>query len=190
MLAQLPEWAEPAAWSDPVIHTGPSTPRQFYGGDLDGVREHLDHLVDLGISLLYLTPVFPARSNHRYDALSFDHVDPLLGGDEALVALVSSRARRGAQGDRRPHDEPLGGCPRMVPRRVREPGRCRECLLPVARRGPDRLRVVARPQEPAQVQLELPRAAASVHRRARLGRRPVPRSRRSRSTAGASTSRT
>ena len=87
---ELPEWAEPAAWTDPVIHVGPSTPRQFYGGDLDGVREHLDHLVELGISLLYLTPVFPARSNHRYDALSFDHVDPLLGGDEALVALVEA----------------------------------------------------------------------------------------------------
>jgi alpha-glucosidase len=91
----LPEWAEPAAWTDPVIHTGPSTPSQFYGGDLDGVREHLDHLVDLGISLLYLTPVFPARSNHRYDALSFDHVDPLLGGDDALVALVAEAHARG-----------------------------------------------------------------------------------------------
>ena len=92
---ELPEWAEPAAWDDPVVHEGPSTPRQFYGGDLAGVAEHLDHLVDLGVDLLYLTPVFPARSNHRYDALSFDEVDPLLGGDAALIALVEAAHARG-----------------------------------------------------------------------------------------------
>ena len=90
-----PAWALPASWDDPVIHQGPGTGTQFYGGDLAGVAEHLDHLVDLGVNLLYLTPVFPARSNHRYDALSFDHVDPLLGGDEALVALVEAAHARG-----------------------------------------------------------------------------------------------
>ncbi len=92
---ELPEWAEPAEWTDDVVHVGPSTPRQLYGGDLDGVREHLDHLVDLGVTLLYLTPFFPARSNHRYDALSFDRVDPLLGGDEALIRLVEAAHARG-----------------------------------------------------------------------------------------------
>lgn len=92
---EAPEWALPAAWGDPVIHEGPGTGTQFYGGDLDGVREHLDHLVELGVTLLYLTPVFPARSNHRYDAQSFDHVDPLLGGDEALVRLVEAAHERG-----------------------------------------------------------------------------------------------
>ncbi|AYF98132.1 glycoside hydrolase family 13 protein [Protaetiibacter intestinalis] len=92
---EAPAWAWPASWGDPVIHQGPGTGEQFYGGDLDGVREHLDHLVDLGVTLLYLTPVFPARSNHRYDALSFDHVDPLLGGDEALVRLVEAAHERG-----------------------------------------------------------------------------------------------
>lgn len=84
----LPDWAVAAEWDDPVVHTGPDTPRQLYGGDLAGVREHLDHLVGLGVDVLYLTPVFPARSNHRYDASSFDRVDPLLGGDEALADLV------------------------------------------------------------------------------------------------------
>jgi alpha-glucosidase len=92
---ELPDWAEPADWGDPVIHEGPSTGRQFYGGDLDGIRERLDHLALLGVDLLYLTPVFAARSNHRYDAESFDHVDPLLGGDEALVALVQAAHARG-----------------------------------------------------------------------------------------------
>jgi len=92
---ELPDWAEPAEWTDEVIHVGPSTPAQFYGGDLDGVIEHLDHLERLGVNLIYLTPVFPARSNHRYDATSFGHVDPLLGGDEALLRLVEQAHARG-----------------------------------------------------------------------------------------------
>jgi len=92
---ELPEWAEPAAWTDEPVHIGPSTARQFYGGDLDGIVDHLDHLERLGVTMLYLTPVFPARSNHRYDALSFAEVDPLLGGDEALVRLIQTAHARG-----------------------------------------------------------------------------------------------
>ena len=92
---ELPEWAIPADWSDPVDDMPPGRSAQFYGGDLDGVREHLDHLERLGVNLLYLTPVFPARSNHRYDASTFDEVDPLLGGDDALVRLVEEAHRRG-----------------------------------------------------------------------------------------------
>ncbi|GIG27505.1 glycoside hydrolase family 13 protein [Cellulomonas marina] len=91
----LPDWALPAGWDDPVVHRGPDTPRQVYGGDLDGVAAHLDHVADLGATLLYLTPVFEGRSNHRYDARTFDRVDPLLGGDEALVRLVQAAHARG-----------------------------------------------------------------------------------------------
>ena len=90
-----PDWAIPAAWDDPVDPVLPGRSQQFYGGDLDGIVEHLDHLVRLGVNLLYLTPVFPAASNHRYDASSFDRVDPLLGGDEALVRLVKAAHARG-----------------------------------------------------------------------------------------------
>ena len=93
----LPDWAEPAAWTDPVIHIGPSTAYQFYGGDLLGIEEHLDHLASLGVNLVYLTPVFPARSNHRYDALSFSEIDPLLGGDAAYVSLIEAAHARGMQ---------------------------------------------------------------------------------------------
>jgi alpha-glucosidase len=91
----VPAWAEPAAWGDPVDQDRAHTAAQFYGGDLAGIEERLDHLDDLGVTLLYLTPIFPARSNHRYDALSFDRVDPLLGGDEALVSLVAAAHARG-----------------------------------------------------------------------------------------------
>lgn len=92
---ELPDWAEPADWHDEPIGSGPSTPVQFYGGDLQGIIDHLDHLERLGVTMIYLTPVFPARSNHRYDAHSFAEVDPLLGGDEALVALVEAAHARG-----------------------------------------------------------------------------------------------
>lgn len=91
----VPSWAQPAAWDDPVVHRGPDVAFQLYGGTLDGITEHLDHLEMLGVNLLYLTPVFEARSNHRYDARSFDHVDPVLGGDAALGRLLDAAHRRG-----------------------------------------------------------------------------------------------
>ncbi len=91
----LPDWAEASAWSDPVERKRGSYAHQLFGGDLDGVAEHLDHVQRLSADVLYLTPIFPARSAHRYDAWSFDHVDPLLGGDEALARLVAAAHARG-----------------------------------------------------------------------------------------------
>ncbi|MCI4656265.1 glycoside hydrolase family 13 protein [Cryobacterium zhongshanensis] len=92
---EAPAWAIPADWSDDVDRDQPGRSHQFFGGDLDGVIEHLDHLIRLGVTLLYLTPVFPGASNHRYDAASFTEVDPLLGGNEALVRLVGAAHARG-----------------------------------------------------------------------------------------------
>ena len=91
----LPSWARPAGWDDTVEYAGPRVATQLFGGDLAGVEAHLDHLERLGVTVLYLTPFFPARSNHRYDATTFDHVDPLLGGDGALASLVDAAHRRG-----------------------------------------------------------------------------------------------
>lgn len=90
-----PPWAKPASWDDPVIGEGPDTPRQYYGGDLDGITEHLDYIASLGVGTIYLTPFFPAQSNHRYDASTFNQVDPLLGGDEAMARLASAAHARG-----------------------------------------------------------------------------------------------
>jgi alpha-glucosidase len=90
-----PEWAIPASWDTPVDATAPGRSQQFYGGDLDGITAKLDHLTSLGVNLLYLTPIFPAASNHRYDASSFDRVDPLLGGDEAYIRLIEAAHARG-----------------------------------------------------------------------------------------------
>jgi alpha-glucosidase len=90
-----PDWAVGCGWSDPVAAHPPQTATQLYGGDLDGIVEHLDHIADLGADTLYLTPFFPSRSNHRYDSASFDTVDPLLGGDTALVRLTEAAHGRG-----------------------------------------------------------------------------------------------
>lgn len=94
----LPDWAIRCDWdTTPVIGSGPETPYQFYGGDLDGIVERLDHVTDLGANAVYLTPVFPARSNHRYDAAAFDRIDPLLGGDAALRRLADALHARGVR---------------------------------------------------------------------------------------------
>ncbi len=92
---KAPEWAQPAEWGDAVIGSGPGTGEQFFGGDLWGVIEHLDHLKKLGVTMLYLTPIFPGRSNHRYDASSFNQVDPVLGGNKALQALIEEAHKMG-----------------------------------------------------------------------------------------------
>ncbi len=91
----VPDWAVPTPWDAEPAAEGRITGQQLYGGDLAGVEAHLDHLERLGVDVLYLTPVFPARSVHRYDATSFDHVDPLLGGDAALASLARAVHARG-----------------------------------------------------------------------------------------------
>lgn len=94
--ARVPEWAVPCSWdTDEVTGEGPLTPVQFFGGDLDGITEHLGHIQELGANTIYLRPVFPARSNHRYDASTFDQIDPLLGGDAALRRLADAVHARG-----------------------------------------------------------------------------------------------
>ena len=90
-----PDWAHPARWEDPLDLRKGRIGSQLYGGDLDGVTAHLDHLVDLGVDVVYLTPFFPGRSNHRYDASTFTAVDPILGGDEALDRLCAAAHERG-----------------------------------------------------------------------------------------------
>ena len=92
-----PPWAVPAGWDDQVAFEGsdPRTPIQLYGGDLDGIAEHLDHVERVGATIVYTTPVFPGESNHRYNASTFDAVDPLLGGDDAFARLSAAVHARG-----------------------------------------------------------------------------------------------
>jgi alpha-glucosidase len=90
-----PEWAIPRGWDELPTGRGPETPFEWFGGDLRGVEQHLGHIEELGASVIYLTPIFPAGSTHRYDATSFDRIDPLLGGDEALRSLLDAAHARG-----------------------------------------------------------------------------------------------
>ena len=94
---EVPDWALPAEWDDEVVFEGsdPRTPMQLYGGDLDGITEHLDHVAAVGADVLYTTPVFPGESNHRYNATTFTEVDELLGGSEAYARLSAAVHERG-----------------------------------------------------------------------------------------------
>lgn len=88
-------WANWVEWDEPIAEEWPASMSQMYGGDLEGIKDRLQHLIDLGVGGIYLTPVFPARSNHRYDAMTFDKVDPVLGGDQALADLATAAADLG-----------------------------------------------------------------------------------------------
>ncbi len=90
-----PDWAVRRRWDQLPTGRGPETPYEWFGGDLGGVEANLDHIESLGANVIYLTPVFPAGSTHRYDSTTFDHVDPLLGGDEALESLTRAAHARG-----------------------------------------------------------------------------------------------
>ena len=76
-------------WADPPTLHG------FKGGDLIGIAEHLPMLADLGVTALYLTPIFASASNHRYHTYDYLRVDPLLGGDAALRELIDTAHARG-----------------------------------------------------------------------------------------------
>lgn len=92
---EKPERFVAREWSELPKGKDESTGIEYFGGDLDGVRERLSHIQELGANGIYFTPFFPARSTHRYDASSFDHVDPLLGGDQSLIKLRNAAEKSG-----------------------------------------------------------------------------------------------
>ena len=67
----------------------------FYGGSLKGIEEKLDYIKELGINVLYLNPIFEARSSHRYDTADYLNVDPILGGTAAFMSLQNACKERG-----------------------------------------------------------------------------------------------
>ena len=67
----------------------------FFGGSLRGITEKLDYLKAIGIDILYLNPIFEARSSHRYDTADYLNVDPILGGNEAFDELQREARSRG-----------------------------------------------------------------------------------------------
>ncbi|HET9620936.1 MAG TPA: maltodextrin glucosidase [Kofleriaceae bacterium] len=83
-----------AAWGAPIDRALPAT--SFYGGDLAGIEAQLAYLHDeLGVTLLYLNPIFTSGSNHKYDTEDYANVDPHLGGNAALARLAAAVHARG-----------------------------------------------------------------------------------------------
>ncbi|THF88264.1 glycoside hydrolase family 13 protein [Deinococcus sp. KSM4-11] len=79
---------EQVPWGSPVTREGDV--HAHYGGDLNGITQALPYLRDLGVTGLWLTPVFESPSNHRYDITDYRRIDPHLGGEAAWDELVRS----------------------------------------------------------------------------------------------------
>jgi len=71
------------------------TTKSHAGGDLRGIIKRLDYLKDLGISGIYLTPIFLSESNHKYDIIDYKTIDPQFGTTEDLIELVKEAHARG-----------------------------------------------------------------------------------------------
>jgi glycosidase len=69
--------------------------RDFYGGDLRGIARKLDYLEDLGVTAIYLNPIFMAPSNHLYDTTDYYHIDPYFGTYRDYLHLVRKAERKG-----------------------------------------------------------------------------------------------
>jgi len=90
----------PRSWGDtpyykPEQFGGEYLANDFFGGNLKGICEKLDYLADLGISVLYLNPIFEAYSNHKYDTGNYEAIDPMFGTEEDFIALCEKAAKKG-----------------------------------------------------------------------------------------------
>ncbi|WP_139995183.1 alpha-glycosidase [Paenibacillus paridis] len=74
---------------------GKPTPNNFFGGDLQGIIDHLEYLSSLGINAIYLNPVFEGTTNHKYDTQDYFKVDPHFGTNNKLKELVKACHERG-----------------------------------------------------------------------------------------------
>ncbi|MCC2930849.1 glycoside hydrolase family 13 protein [Bacillus sp. LBG-1-113] len=110
---QAPEWAKSTVWyqifperfangredlsPENVLPWGSKDPdvNDFFGGDLQGIVDKLDYVEDLGVNGIYLTPIFSAPSNHKYDTLDYYSIDPHFGDPELFRTLVSQIHQRG-----------------------------------------------------------------------------------------------
>ncbi|SDI25313.1 glycoside hydrolase family 13 protein [Alteribacillus bidgolensis] len=110
---RAPKWVEETVWyqifperfhngdsslspeGTPPWGSKPPTPSNFFGGDLKGVEEKLDHLIELGVNGIYFTPIFKALSNHKYDTIDYFEVDPHFGDTDSLKSLIDACHKRG-----------------------------------------------------------------------------------------------
>ena len=81
------DWGGEPRWrpdSDGKVRCG-----DYFGGDLEGIRQKLPYLESLGVTALYLNPIFEAHSNHRYNTADYRKIDPLLGSEQDLRRLCA-----------------------------------------------------------------------------------------------------
>ncbi|MDB1124453.1 maltodextrin glucosidase [Vibrio algarum] len=82
-------------WGSEIGDYKKSSSVEFYGGDLQGIKDKLDYLQDLGITSLYLNPIFQSNSNHKYDTTDYLNVDSHLGTNEDFAELSKEIHARG-----------------------------------------------------------------------------------------------
>ncbi len=86
-------WEEEPEWKP--NEQGKITNSDYFGGDLCGIREKLPYLHSLGVTCIYLNPIFEAHSNHRYNTADYSRIDPLLGTEEDFSSLCREAAKYG-----------------------------------------------------------------------------------------------
>ena len=84
-------WDEPVEWQANTPE-GEYAPVDFYGGTLRGIADRLHYLQKLGVTVLYLNPIFESASNHRYDTGDYRKVDPILGTNADFKKLCAAAA--------------------------------------------------------------------------------------------------
>ncbi len=87
------DWYSLPVWQ-PNEH-GEITNNDFFMGDLNGIEQKLDYLKSLGITCIYLNPIFESYSNHRYDTGDYSKVDPILGTQDDFVSLCKKAEELG-----------------------------------------------------------------------------------------------
>ncbi len=89
-----PDWEEgiPAY---PKKRGEPLENNEFFGGTLDGIAEKLSDIAALGVNCLYLSPIFEAYSNHKYDTGDYERIDAMFGGEVAFSHLLAEAERYG-----------------------------------------------------------------------------------------------
>ncbi len=78
-------WDEEILWAP--NEKGVITNSDYFGGDLLGISQKLDYIKSLGVTCIYLNPIFESHSNHRYDTADYSKIDPLLGDEEDFKTL-------------------------------------------------------------------------------------------------------
>lgn len=88
------DWNGDVLWT-PLPNQRDYDPCDFFGGDFEGIEAKLDYLSGMGVTLIYLNPIFEAQSNHRYNTGDYHRADEMLGGEEGLRRLIAEAGKRG-----------------------------------------------------------------------------------------------